>query len=400
MASTEALVEADRTEKTEFTGTIEKIETSKDAEGNPVTQEMVRIPVQLSPKTDADLKIWRDKLAKGKKDADYNYKFGGTNNITDEAGKKSVATAILRIIKSGNAKNTKLEDGIMAFEDDIIKALEVKNYVADDEVAFATYKKVPELLWLNAKATSEKEHNKDFLKAEGAYFTIGKKCECEEKIRAFMRVIRIAEGTGEYFKGTKQARNPQLFYTTWFSGAGNNFALSNDHPRVINSNSTNTLRSSAAGAYQFMSWKYDELNGYTIEFKNGYFQKAIPEVYTEASDKAKKYDAKGFSQIAQDRLCVIILKDIGAITKLLNNDISGAVSKSSGTWVSLPGATAGQPTAKMQETLDYYDEFLKEELAGKSHLHIQKGFLKDFDITCNCENESSGSWHHPLDRWS
>lgn len=136
-----------------------------------------------------------------------------------------------------------------------------------------------------------------------------------------MRVIRIAEGTGEYVKGTKTPRDPQLGYTTWFSGAGNNFTLSDNHPRVINSNSTNTLRSSAAGAYQFMSWKFDELNGKTVIFKNGYFQTAVPEIYTEASDKAKKYDAKGFEEIAQDRLCVIILKDIGAITKLLNDDI-------------------------------------------------------------------------------
>ncbi|NHN28143.1 glycoside hydrolase family 104 protein [Flavobacterium jejuense] len=137
-----------------------------------------------------------------------------------------------------------------------------------------------------------------------------KVCECEAKIRAFMRVIRIAEGTGEYIKGTKQVRDSQLGYTTWFSGAGNNFTLSDDHPRVINSNSTNTLRSSAAGAYQIMSWKYDELNGYTIIFKDGYFQKKLPEEYNERNDKAKKYDAKGFSQVSQDRLCVIILKSI------------------------------------------------------------------------------------------
>lgn len=52
----------------------------------------------------------------------------------------------------------------------------------------------------------------------------------------------------------------------------------------------------------------------------------------------------------------------------------------------------------MKETLDYYDEFLKEELAGKSHLHIKSGFLKEFNIKCNCGNESNSIWHHPLDR--
>jgi murein DD-endopeptidase MepM/ murein hydrolase activator NlpD len=233
-------------------------------------------------------------------------------------------------------------------------------------------------------------------KNKGQSTTANGVCECEPKIRAFMRVIRIAEGTGEYVKGSKQVRDPQLGYTTWFSGSGNNFVLSDDHPRVINSNSTNTLRSSAAGAYQIMSWKYDELNGYTIEFKDGYFQKKSPEEYIEKKDKAKKYNAKGFLQESQDRLCVIILKDIGTITKLLNKDIRGAIASAAGTWVSLPGGTTGQPTAKMQETLDYYDEFLKEELSGKSHLHIQKGFLADFGIKCNCGNESNSAWHNPL----
>jgi hypothetical protein len=83
------------------------------------------------------------------------------------------------------------------------------------------------------------------LKKEGQYFVIGKKCECEEKIRAFMRVIRVAEGTGEYFKGTKEARDPQLGYTTWYTGEGNNFTSFDDHPRTINHNSTKTLYSSA-----------------------------------------------------------------------------------------------------------------------------------------------------------
>ena len=373
------------TEKSEFTGKIEN--------------GIVKIPVHLRPKSDDELKQWREKLKKGKQDGEYIYTFNNVNGtaITAE-NKKSLSATIAKNAKEGKLGNPKIENGKVAYAEDIETVLQIKTYTKGETIKFNLYKKEKELLYLNVKAQGEKQHDKEFLKAEGAYFEIGKKCECEERIRAFMRVIRIAEGTGEYVKGTKQARDPQLGYTTWFSGAGNNFTLSDDHPRVINSNSTNTLRSSAAGAYQFMSWKFDELNGYTIVFKNGYFQKAIPEVYTEASDKAKKYDAKGFSEVAQDRLCVIILKDIGAITKLLNNDIKGAISTSSGTWVSLPGATAGQPTAKMQETLDYYDEFLKEELAGKSHLHIQKGFLKDFDIKCNCENESSGSWHHPLDR--
>jgi muramidase (phage lysozyme) len=263
-------------------------------------------------------------------------------------------------------------------------------YNKDEQITFDVYKTVIENLWLKAECQGTKKYEGDYLKKDGEYFVIGKKCECEARIRAFMRVIRVAEGTGEYFKGTHDARDPQLGYTTWFSGSGKNFTLSDDHPRTINHNSKKTVYSSAAGAYQTMSWKFDELNGYKLEPHNKTYRTIIPKIYIESQDKAKKYDAKGFSEASQDKLCVIILKDdIKVINALLKKDIKSAISKSSGTWVSLPGATAGQPTAKMQETLDYYDEFLKAELSGKSNLHIKKGFLKEFDIKCNCKNEKS-----------
>lgn len=76
--------------------------------------------------------------------------------------------------------------------------------------------------------------------------------------------------------------------------------------------------------------------------------------YNEKNDLAKKYNAKGFSEIAQDRLCVIILHQNKILPKIINNDIRGAIDKAKGIWVSLPGGTTGQPTANMKDTLDYY----------------------------------------------
>ncbi|MFC4477670.1 peptidoglycan DD-metalloendopeptidase family protein [Flavobacterium chungangensis] len=351
-----------------------------------VEKGIAKVKIKLRPKADEDLKEWKEKLLKGKKEEAYRYTFKNETVITD-SNKKQFAVIILNNAKEGKQGNAKIATGKTAFADDVEKALKSETYSSGATISFDTYKTQAESLWLKAECQGETvKHEKEFLKRDGAYFIIGKKCECEARIRAFMRVIRIAEGTGEYIKGTKQARDPELGYTTWFSGAGNNFTLSDDHPRVINSNSTNTIRSSAAGAYQIMSWKYDNLNGYTLVFKDGYFQKKLPEEYIEKYDKAKKYDAKGFSKEAQDKLCVAILKDDAkVINALQKKDIKEAISKSSGIWVSLPGATAGQPTAKMQETLDYYEEFLKDELAGKSNLHIKQGFLKDFDIKCSCD---------------
>ncbi len=213
-----------------------------------------------------------------------------------------------------------------------------------------------------------------------------------------MRVIRIAEGTGEYLKGTNQARDPQLGYTTWYSGGGNNFSDLSTHPQKINCNKARTLCSSAAGAYQIMGWKFDELNGYLIEPYKGTYRTVKPLRYSRATDVALKYNAKGFSEIAQDRLAVAILKALRVTDSLLENNIQEAITKSKGTWVSLPGATAGQPTATLKRTLDYYDEFLKKELAGDSHLHIKKGFLQEFGISCNCNGSetTNAEWVNPL----
>lgn len=375
--------EVQGTEKTEFTATIEN--------------GIAKVPVHLRPKSDDELKQWKEKVSKGKEEGEYTYKFGGTNNITDENSKKTIAETILKNSKSGNSNNEKIEEGKSAYLDDIIKVLEIKTYLKDQTIKFKLYKKEKELLYLQAKAQGEKQHDKEFLKADGAYFMIGKKCECEERIRAFMRTIRIAEGTGEYIKGSHNARDPQLGYTTWFSGGGNNFSDLSTHPQTINCNSTNTLCSSASGAYQIMGWKFDELNGYLIQIHNDTYKTVKPHVYTEATDLAKKYNAKGFSEVAQDRLCLIILKQKNIITSILQNNIEEAIDKAKGTWVSLPGATAGQPTAKMQETLDYYNEFFAKEISGQSNLHLEKGFLKEFGYECQCDNSSSSSWHDPID---
>jgi muramidase (phage lysozyme) len=267
------------------------------------------------------------------------------------------------------------------------KLPEKQNDSAQD---LTVHKQVEEFLYLNAKVAGKEQHNKDFLKKDGKYFKIGGGiCECEARVRAFMRILRVGEGTGEYIKGTHQPRNPQLGYTTWFSGSGNNFSDMSNHPQKINHNTTKTVYSSAAGAYQIMGWKYDELNGYDIEKHNGTYRTVIPRKYHAEHDKAKKYDALGFSEISQDRLCIIILDKLDVIKDIISGNIEMALDKSKGVWVSLPGATAGQPTVKMKDTLDYYDEFLKKELSGNSNLHIKPGFLKDFGYVC-CDSVSTG----------
>lgn len=373
------------TEKTEFKGTV------KDG--------MVKIPIQLRPKSDDELKQWRDKLAKGKEEGTYTYTFASQTALPNGSGeKKRIAGIILNNAKNGLKNNPEIEEGKTAFVEDIENALTKERYLEGETITFKLFKKQDELLYLRVKVQGEKLHDQEFLKQEGAYFQIGKKCICEEKIRAFMRMIRVAEGTGEYYKGTKEARNPQLGYTTWFTGTGKNFSDLSTHPQTINCNKSG-LCSSAAGAYQIMGWKFDELNGYLIQEHNGTYKTVKPLVYDEDSDLAKKYNAKGFSEISQDRLCLIILTKKNIIPSILNDNIEEAIDKAKGIWVSLPGATAGQPTAKMKETLQYYQEFLTKELSGNTNLHVKTGFLKDFGYTCQCQGNqtANSSWHDPID---
>ncbi len=224
------------------------------------------------------------------------------------------------------------------------------------------------------------------MKKEGEYFQIGKKCECEARIRAFMRMLRVGEGT-EGEKG----------YTTQYSGS--QFSDMNDHPHeVIKSGN---YSSSAAGAYQIMADTYDGLATYRT-----------------------KYNIPNFNQESQDKLCLVILKhsytekrpheffytksgekrpnrekfsnafgDI--IQMIINNNFDKALLTSSMCWASLPDAPYGQPTKTKEDCKGYYDKFLKEELEDKSDLHLKKGFLKGFGYSCGCK-KNDVEWQNPL----
>lgn len=173
------------TEKTAFTGTIR--------------DNMVRIPVQLRPKDDEALKQWKDKLAKGKQDGEYTYKFAGDMTIDNENEKKTIAANILKNAKGGLRGNTKIEAGKTAYVDEIEQLLAVKSYKKEETITFKLYKKIPELLYLRAQAQGEQQHDKEFLKKDGAYFEIGTgKCSCnrdltELEFKEILKSLRTKE---------------------------------------------------------------------------------------------------------------------------------------------------------------------------------------------------------------
>lgn len=148
------------TEKTEFTGTV------KD--------NLVKIPIHLRPKSDDELKNWKEKLSKGKEDGTYTYTFSGITNIKDANEKRSIAGIILSNAKDGKKENPKIENGKTSTIEEIEKVLQIRPYGKDEKITFKLYKITPELLFINAKAQGQKQHNKEFLKSDGTYFKIGK----------------------------------------------------------------------------------------------------------------------------------------------------------------------------------------------------------------------------------
>ncbi|WP_374461165.1 glycoside hydrolase family 19 protein [Chryseobacterium taeanense] len=139
---------------------------------------IAKVKIKLRPQSDETLKEWREKLS-GKKDGTYVYKFGGTNNTATAEQKKRIAGIMADKIKDELAGQEKF-----AKVDAIVKVLTKEVYHKDEEVTFDVFKKVTEFLWLKAECTGNiKKHEGEFLKKEGAYFEVAKKCpRCEAPI--------------------------------------------------------------------------------------------------------------------------------------------------------------------------------------------------------------------------
>ncbi|MFV0531720.1 MAG: glycoside hydrolase family protein, partial [Flavobacteriales bacterium] len=179
---------------------------------------LVKIPIHLRPKSDEDLKQWKEKLAKGKEDGTYTYTFAGQTSIPNGSGdeKKRVAGIILNNSKNGLRGNPKIEEGQTAFIEDIENALTKEKYLAGETVTFKLYKKQEELLYLHVKAQGEKEHKEEFLNKEGAYFQIGK-----TKAIIFPLLIKPENDTGNkwgsnFYWGADQGNNMTTF-NSWRS---------------------------------------------------------------------------------------------------------------------------------------------------------------------------------------
>ncbi|WP_230492957.1 glycoside hydrolase family 24 protein, partial [Martelella alba] len=178
----------------------------------------------------------------------------------------------------------------------------------------------------------------------------------EARVRAFMRMIRVCEGTtGE--EGYERLFGGQSFIRDYHK----TFAT---HPQIKitrqNKETGKRYISSAAGAYQIMGYTWDDRS--TVFWR-------------------KKYGIVDFTPESQDLLCVVILKEKvrnNGLNLIIHNKINDAIQNScSYEWASLPPGRHSQPIKSISECLRIYDEFFKEEMEGKTDLYIKYGFLND-----------------------
>lgn len=172
----------------------------------------------------------------------------------------------------------------------------------------------------------------------------------ELRVRAFIRMIRVGEGT------TGKSGYEKLFGgQSFIKDYSKNF---DDHPNIKIKRQGYT--SSAAGAYQVMAYTWND--------------KAMIRI-------REKLQIRDFTPESQDRFCIALLRykiRSNPLLMICNGEIGKAIKKCSTEWASLPTSPYGQPVKTMEESLRSYEKFLREETEGRTELYLKKGFLSNY----------------------
>jgi lysozyme len=143
-------------------------------------------------------------------------------------------------------------------------------------------------------------------------------------IAAFLKMIRVAEGTG----------GPNGYRTFFGNGLFDSYAA---HPRIVHTGGS--LRSTAAGAYQFKSDTWSDLQ------------------------KAHK-DLTDFTPESQDRAAVYLIKRRNAYNDVINGNLDSAIDKCSFEWASFPPGRYGQGYVCLPNMHEIY------EANGGKYTHV------------------------------
>ncbi len=221
-----------------------------------------------------------------------------------------------------------------------------------------------------------------------------KVCECEARVRAFIRMVRVGEGTGELIKSYDKKEKKTIYITHDFQAGytmafgGTKITNLSTHPQTIYKIKSSDQGSSAAGAYQVMRYTWWELAGFEVKNKKKTGK------YFEDRDLLKKHNVIDYSAESQDKICVILMEKQrpNLINKIIANKIEDAIQKDGCfIWASLPEINdlshyyyndKRQPATPLKTCMEHYNDFFQEELKGNSNLHLKKGFLKEFGYDC------------------
>ena len=153
----------------------------------------------------------------------------------------------------------------------------------------------------------------------------------QDNLAAFLWMIRVCEGTSGV-NGYKTMFTGVLFDTE--SPLKDDGTTPNpsykfmDHPNIVNK--ANNIKSTAAGAYQFLykTWK----------------------------ECQKTLNLPDFSPSSQDKACILLLKRRNAYNDIVSGNFTDAINKTRLEWASLPGSPYNQNPKKFQYALSLYKQ--------------------------------------------
>lgn len=151
-------------------------------------------------------------------------------------------------------------------------------------------------------------------------------------VQAMLKAIRVGEGTSD----------PLGYYRLFGYKSGAQFTDTSDHPRVVVTRGS--LKSSAAGAYQFLEGTWDRT--------------------------AAKYDLPDFSPHSQDLGAVGRIKDRGALLDVVEGHFEDAINKINLEWASLPGSPYGQPTKDMPTELALIAQYGGHDVPAQPSMNL------------------------------
>ncbi len=186
-------------------------------------------------------------------------------------------------------------------------------------------------------------------------------CVCETRLRAFMSMIRVGEGTVD------EGGYSRIVGGSTLADHGKDFSTHPNYRYEFTNKNDETLISTAAGAYQITYTNWLDDNFVNWRNRNG---------------------VTDFTPVSQDKYCFYLIKEkrkaLGAIQ---SGDLAQAVDLCRKEWASLPGAGYAQREESMSAVRRHYDDFYKKERRGQSILKAPHGAFDPYGFRCTCGGE-------------